>query len=184
MSYGILKYGSRELRKKCSRIEKVTGEIRQLAADMLDTMHKNNGLGLAAQQVGRTEALCVVDIPRDSVNSPSACAEGVSMPLIMINPEIVACEGTQIAQEGCLSFPEIYANIKRAETVEVSFTDLGGKGRVARVSGLPARAVQHEVDHLNAVLLVDRMSPVQKVAMAGKLKRLRNETRAGKEAEA
>jgi len=178
MTYGILKYGSPELRRKSRKVEKVTAEIRRLAEDMLRTMRESNGLGLAAEQVGRAEAVCVIDVPENLQSDTGAPDPEVPMPLVLINPEITAFEGEQTGQEGCLSFPEIYINLKRARTVEVSYVDLAGKPASVRVSGLAARAVQHELDHLNAVLLVDRMSPVQKVALAGKLKRLKKETKA------
>jgi peptide deformylase len=98
------------------------------------------------------------------------------MPLVLINPRIVASSGTQVGQEGCLSFPDIYVQIKRAAEVTVAFTDLEGRERELHGMGLLARAIQHELDHLNAVLLVDRMSAVQKVSVAGKLKRLKKES--------
>jgi peptide deformylase len=145
---------------------------------MLRVMRACGGLGLAAEQVGRTEAVCVIGIPPDAQAGSGAPAVEVPMPLVLINPVITVFEGEQVGQEGCLSFPEIYIDLKRAHTVEVNYMDLSGRPASARVSGLAARAVQHEVDHLNAILLVDRMSPVQKVALAGKLKRLKKETKA------
>jgi len=181
MNDGVLKYGSPGLRRKSRKVEKVTAEIRGLADDMLRVMRECSGLGLAAEQVGRTEAICVIDIPKNAQNGSGAPAPEVPMPLVLINPVITVFEGEQVGQEGCLSFPEIYINLKRAEAVEVSYVDLAGRPASARVSGLAARAVQHEVDHLNGILLVDRMSPVQKVALAGKLKRLKKETKAGAE---
>lgn len=95
------------------------------------------------------------------------------MPLVLINPKIVESEGEQVGQEGCLSFPGIYINVKRFEKVSVQFLDLEGNLQMQEATGLLSRAVQHELDHLEGVLLVDRMSPVQKVANAGKLKRLK-----------
>jgi peptide deformylase len=94
------------------------------------------------------------------------------MPLVLVNLHVTAPEGVDTAQEGCLSFPDKFVTIKRASEVTVVFTDLESREHTLKVRGLLARTVQHEMDHLNAVLLVDRMSPVQKVAARGKLKRL------------
>jgi peptide deformylase len=129
-------------------------------------MYAENGVGLAAEQIGRTEAICVIDVPADQ-----AC--GVKMPLVLINPVIVASEGEQVGQEGCLSFPDVYINVRRAERVEATYLDSEGNKQTVEATGLLSRAIQHELDHLNGVLLVDHMSPVQKVANAGKLKRLK-----------
>jgi peptide deformylase len=97
------------------------------------------------------------------------------MPVVMINPRIVEEEGQQSGQEGCLSFPEIFVGVKRAAKVTAAFMNLEGREEKVLAQGLFARAIQHELDHLNGVLLVDRMSPVQKVANAGKLKRLKKQ---------
>jgi peptide deformylase len=160
-------YGSQALREKATEVTEVDASIRDLADEMLKTMYANRGLGLAAEQVGRTESMCVIDVPREHLE------DDVTMPLVLINPRIESMDGEVTAQEGCLSFPEIYVNIRRAMTVEVSYHDLDMQRRTLTVTGLLARAVQHEIDHLNGVLLVDRMSPVQRVSMAGKLKRLK-----------
>jgi len=175
VKYEVVKYGREELRLKAVPVEKIDDELRQLARDMLATMYDSNGLGLAAEQVGRTEAVCVIDVPpdHDREDDGSSCNPTVQMPLVMINPRIVdesdVCDG----QEGCLSFPEIYVNIKRAATVTVAFRDLEDREQTIEVHALLARAVQHEIDHLNGVLLVDRMSAVQRVAVAGKLRRIK-----------
>jgi peptide deformylase len=169
--YAIVKFGDQALRKQSQPVAKVDDKIRNLVSDMLASMYADNGLGLAAEQIGRDEAICVIDVPKDA-----AC--GIAMPIILINPEIVASEGEQVGQEGCLSFPGIYVNVKRAETVSATYMDIEGKTQTLEASGLLARAVQHERDHLNGVLLVDHMSAVQKVANAGKLKRLKREAKA------
>jgi peptide deformylase len=180
--YKIITYGNPALRKKATPIKSVDAAIRKLAKDMLDTMYASKGVGLAAQQVGRTEAICVIDVPPQRVEgspgSASAANDEVPMPLIMINPQIEATVGLQTGDEGCLSFPEIFVRIKRAEEVTVSFLNLHNKAETARLMGLAARAVQHELDHLKGVLLVDRMSVVQKIGVAGKLKRLKKQAAA------
>ena len=168
--YRVVRYGNSALRRKAKPVERVDASVRKLAQDMLASMYAEKGLGLAAEQIGRNEAICVIDVPAEQ-----AC--GVPMPLVLVNPEIIDLEGEQVGQEGCLSFPGIFVNIARAETVTVRYLDLEGRQQTVVVHGLLARACQHEMDHLNGVLLVDRMSAVQKVASAGRLKRLKKEGR-------
>ncbi len=169
MVYEIVTYGDEALRKKSVRVDVVDESIRQLADDMLVTMRRSSGVGLAAEQVGRDESLFVVEVPAEA-----AC--GVPMPLVLINPEITASEGKQRGEEGCLSFPGLYTKVTRSEHVVTRFTNLDGEEQTLEADGLLARAIQHELDHLNGVLLVDRMSPAQKVANAGRLRRLKAET--------
>lgn len=166
--YHIVIYGNEALRRKSVRVEQVDDHIRQLSRDMLACMYAEKGVGLAAEQIGREEALVVIDVPVEE-------AGGVAMPLVLVNPEITALAGEQDGQEGCLSFPGVYVNVKRAATATVRFMDLDGAVQELETVGLLARAVQHELDHLNGVLLVDRMSAVQKVANAGRLKRLKKD---------
>ncbi len=162
----IVKYGSPVLREKAAPVAVVDEAVRKLASDMLASMYAENGVGLAAEQIGRTEAVCVIDVPAEQT-----C--GVRMPLVLINPQIMEAEGEQVGQEGCLSFPDVYINVRRAERVKATYLDTDGKAQAVEATGLLSRAIQHEIDHLNGVLLVDHMSPVQKVANAGKLKRLK-----------
>ncbi len=169
----VVTYGNEVLRQKAVTVAEITASVRQLVSDMLESMYAAKGVGLAAEQVGRTEAVCVIDVPREA--EKEACRAfnaAVDMPLILINPEIVASEGKQRNEEGCLSFPEIGAPITRADTVTVSYLDLEGRRQTATARGLLSRAIQHETDHLNGVLLVDRMSPMQKMSVSGQLKRL------------
>jgi len=178
LNYDIVIYGDPRLRRKAVPVESVDGIIRQLAKDMLKAMYEKDGMGLAAEQVGRLESICVIDVsPRQNAesNCQTASAEnpGVSMPLTMVNPRITSMSGEQTGPEGCLSFPEIVVPVRRADRVTVTFIDLNNREEIVQARGLFALAVQHEVDHLNGVLLVDRISPAQKVAIAGKLKRLR-----------
>jgi peptide deformylase len=176
VDYEIITYGNKLLRRKATPVEEVTDDIRALAQDLLKTMYDSDGLGLAAEQVGRDEAICVIDIPpvRDEeTGAPKRENPDVRMPLVLVNPRITERDGEQVGSEGCLSFPGIFVTVKRAETVTVEYLDMENELRTARATGLLARAIQHELDHLDGVLLVDRMSPVQKVAVAGKLKKLR-----------
>ena len=173
MIHPILTFGYDALRKKAVPVADVTDDLRRLAMDMLETMYAAKGLGLAAEQVGRTECICVIDVPLEA--EKETCREvnaSVAMPLILINPEIIAREGKQRNDEGCLSFPDIGASITRANQVTVAFTALTGERQAVTVQGLLSRAIQHEVDHLNGILLVDNMSPMQKLSVSGQLRRL------------
>ena len=179
----IVKYGDLVLRTKGRRLETVDDEIRILAADMLETMYEANGVGLAAQQVGRALQLTVIDVS-DAESRPSRmwlAGEEVDpkehMPLILINPELQLGEEVEIGTEGCLSFPEITAEIPRALKVKVNAQDLNGNRVEFEAAGLLGRAVQHENDHLNGILFIDRMSSAAKAALAGKLKRLAAESK-------
>ncbi len=175
MTYDLTYYGNPVLRKKAAPVGDVTDEIRQLARDLLETMYARKGLGLAAEQIGRTEAICVIDVPPIETEDHETINENpdVAMPLVLIDPEITEHRGKQNGAEGCLSFPEIYANVERAAEVVVEFTDLEGTRQTIVAKGLLSRAVQHELDHLAGILLVDRMSSVKRVAVAGRLKRLK-----------
>lgn len=175
-SYSVLTYGNARLREPSRPVKTVDATIRALARDLLDTMYENKGLGLAAEQIGRTEAICVIDVPplkdKDGKVIPPE-NPGVVMPIVLINPDIIAQDGSETTDEGCLSFPDIYVRIKRAARVTVTYLDLDGHKQTLKAAGLLARAVQHEVDHLHGRLLVDRMSSLQKISVAGKLKRLK-----------
>ena len=174
MIYAVVTFGHEILRQKAVPVAEITDEVRQLVQNMLESMYAAKGVGLAAEQVGRTESVCVIDVPHDA--EKEACREenaAVPMPLVLINPEIIATEGKQRNEEGCLSFPEIGAPITRADKVTVTYTDLATGARLTvSARGLLSRAIQHEVDHLNGILLVDKMSPMQKMSVSGQLKRL------------
>ena len=181
MSLELCKYGNPVLRKKAVEVTSVTDEILGLADEMLETMHKERGVGLAAEQIGRSEAICVIDVPMEMDSDDRQVRENpdVKMPLVLINPKIVGrSEEIQTGQEGCLSFPDIYAFVDRAYEVDVEFMDREGVLRKVHAKGLLSRAIQHELDHLAGVLLVDRMSHVKKVALSGRLKRLSKKTKA------
>jgi peptide deformylase len=171
MRYDIVTYGDPVLRRKADPVEKIDDGIRSLATDMIDTMRSANGLGLAAQQLGKTVAVCVMDVPQNQDNESAFPTGG--QPVVIVNPEITSSSEKVSAEEGCLSFPGIFSPITRARNVTVEYLDLDGAVRQLHASGLVARVIQHEVDHLNGVLLVDRMSPIKKVSLAGKLKAIR-----------
>ncbi|MDD2236745.1 MAG: peptide deformylase [Kiritimatiellae bacterium] len=180
MILSVCTYGDPVLREKSEPIDVISDELRALARDMLETMYAENGVGLAAQQVGKTMSLCVVDVPPDADVDEEGLRENpdVAMPLILCNPKLVkASEVTCSREEGCLSFPGVYGNVIRPARVTVSFMDLDGKVQEIDVQGLVARAVQHEMDHLAGVVFVDRFSHVKKLASSGKLKRLVRDTK-------
>jgi peptide deformylase len=180
----ITKYGEPVLRRKGARIEQVTPEIRQLVADMLETMYDAHGVGLAAQQVGKELQLCVIDVTgvKDRPSMMKVAGKDVEpekhMPLVLINPEIKPLGDPVTGPEGCLSFPEIYGDITRAGEVEVTATNAEGKSYSFHAAGLLAKAVQHEFDHLQGILFIDRMSAVTKAELRPEIEMLQEETKA------
>ena len=136
--------GSPILRQETERVETITPDLRRLVDDMFDTMHAAKGVGLAAPQVGRRERVAVVDA--DDVR------------LVVINPEIILRESTVKGEEGCLSLPEIYADVQRAARVIVRAQDIDGKWYEVEGSELLGRCLQHEIDHLHGKLFTDRLS--------------------------
>ncbi len=167
-------YGDEILRTPAKQIGEITPEIRKLADDMLETMYDAEGVGLAAEQVGKDLSICVIDVPADCEKTKelSEFNAPVKMPLILINPKITAKSGTQRGSEGCLSFPEIHGQVTRAMEVTFEYTDIDGERKTATARGLLARAVQHELDHLAGNLMIDKFSSLQKISVAGKLRRL------------
>ena len=186
MNLSILQYGNPILRAKGKRIEKIDDHIRKLAANMVETMHAANGIGLAAQQVGEALQLTVIDISQIEDRPSEMKLKGndvdpkAAMPLILINPEITLNEKTVVETEGCLSFPEITGEIARAKSVVARAQTLEGGTIEIEAGGLLSRAIQHEVDHLNGILFIDRMSSAAKAALSSRLKRLQKETRRGR----
>ncbi|NLN02416.1 MAG: peptide deformylase [Lentisphaerae bacterium] len=177
MVHKIVCFGEEYLREKAQPVTAITPEIRQLVEDMLDTMRAARGVGLAAEQIGRSESVCVIDIP-ESAEKPE-CVEfnaAIPMPLIMLNPELSDPQGKQRDEEGCLSFPDISVPLTRANQITATYTDLEGTRHTITAQGLLARAIQHECDHLNGVLLVDKMSTMQRISVAGQLRRLRQKS--------
>ena len=175
----ILRYGNKTLSTPATPVAEVTPELRALAQEMLQTMYEADGVGLAAEQVGRTEALCVIDVPPEAQGAAYAPLNaGVKMPWILFNPVVSEPEGTQRGSEGCLSFPGVSAQVTRALSVRVDYLGEDNKHYSVRVHGLLARAAQHEIDHLNGTVFVDRLSPTQRMLVAGKLRKLKRESSA------
>jgi peptide deformylase len=183
MILDVVTYGHPVLRERGQRVKEFTPELRQFIADMFETMYHAKGIGLAAQQVGRALQVTVIDVrgvtDRPStleLNGQPADVEAF-MPLVLVNPKITP-QGQPVAgPEGCLSFPEIYADITRPEFVEVRALDAQGAPVHFRCGGLLARAVQHEVDHLNGVLFIDRMTADTKAELREELDTLHTRTK-------
>jgi peptide deformylase len=188
MKLPIRKYGDPVLRAKGRPIDEVDDGIRALAENMLETMHGANGIGLAAQQVGEALQLTVVDIspvedrPSTMALNGSEVDPKQHMPLVLVNPEIDLGPERDIASEGCLSFPEINGDIERALWAKVRARSPDGDAVEIEATGLLARVLQHEIDHLNGILFIDRMSSVAKASLASRLKRLQKETQGGEKA--
>jgi len=183
----VTKYGNPVLRQKGARIEKITPEIKQLITDMFETMYATKGIGLAAQQVGKALQLTVLDV-RGVTDRPSTLELDDKpadvdkfMPLVLINPEIKPLNDPVLGPEGCLSFPELYGDVLRPESVEVKAMNEKGKPIEFRCGGLLARAAQHETDHLNGILFIDRMDRKSKNEIRDELDVLQAETKAALE---
>jgi peptide deformylase len=153
----ILHYPDPRLRNKARKVEAVTPAIETLIEDMAETMYAAPGVGLAATQIGEAVSIFLVDIA--SEDQPSDLK-------VFINPEIVERQGTQTWEEGCLSFPGVSEEIKRAEHVKVRALDRAGRPFELEAEGLLAVAIQHELDHLEGVLMIDKVGPLKKRMMA------------------
>ncbi|MDE0184304.1 MAG: peptide deformylase [Candidatus Poribacteria bacterium] len=161
-------YGDPVLRQKALPIRKITDVEQKLAKDMLATMYAApNGVGLAAPQVGVLKRLIVIDLNRDDVSSK---------PLVLINPETQRLDGESIEDEGCLSIPNITAEVKRANEAVVSALDLNEETVSVETEGLLARVLQHEIDHLDGVLFIDRVKGFRRQVLRKKLRKLKNNT--------
>ena len=174
----ITQYGNPVLRKKCSKIDEVNESIHKLAEDMIETMIDAHGVGLAAPQIGKDIRMAVVDVSHDpecisflKINGADAKMEDV-MPLVFINPELELDGPRETDTEGCLSIHDIQAKVRRPSIVKATLPQLDGSIMELESDGLLARALQHEVDHLNGILFVDRISPASKLSVKRKLKRL------------
>jgi peptide deformylase len=160
----IVTYGSKVLRKRAEDVQGVSPALKQLADDMLDAMYGAEGVGLAAPQVGESVRLFVLDVSRE---------EGQKNPMVFFNPRIVAASGKATAEEGCLSIPEVWAEVTRPEIITVHALDREGKPFVIENAGdLLARCIQHEYDHLEGVLFTDKISATDRLLNESRLKKL------------
>jgi peptide deformylase len=185
MKLSIVQYGDAVLRAKGARVEQIDERIRELAQNMIETMHAANGVGLAAQQIGEAMQLTVLDISQVEDRPTQMKLNGADvdpvtvMPLVLVNPQVELGRETESGTEGCLSFPEITGEIDRATSIHVRAQNLDGEKIDIETTGFLARAIQHEVDHLNGILFIDRMSSAAKTSLSSKLKRLQKETQRG-----
>lgn len=159
----IRKYGDPVLETPAEPVTEFNGELRQLAGDMFETMYANKGIGLAAPQVGVSKRLAVID---------SSAGEDPAAKLILVNPVILVKEGTQIGEEGCLSIPGFREDVKRAYRVRVRAQDLEGNFFETEGEELLARAIQHEIDHLDGILFLQHLSLLKRDLIKRKIRKL------------
>jgi peptide deformylase len=155
MVYRVLHYGEEPLREESQPIKEINDDIRRLVEDMFETMYAANGVGLAAPQVGKNIRLAIIDTGDD--------------PLVFINPEIIKSSGKETCDEGCLSLPGLSEKVQRAARVIARATDLDGQDFEIEAEGLLARAIQHELDHLDGVLFIDRISKARRLQIKHEL---------------
>lgn len=163
----IITYGHPTLRVKCERVTEFNDELGKFSDRMFATMFANDGVGLAASQVDRPTQLLVIGIPQQDSDEPYR--------LVVVNPEIIETSGSWEYEEGCLSVPGLRETVTRPEWIQLRYQDLTGKEHLLETEGLTARVLQHEIDHLNGVLFVDRLSPIRRALLNGKLKQMAKE---------
>lgn len=170
MIRSILIHPDPRLKKACDPITEITEEVKRLAADMLETMYDAPGIGLAAPQVGVTKRLLVMDCIKD----------GPPEPMALINPQVVwASEDVSSYEEGCLSIPEQYAEVRRPAAVTVRWTALDGTEQERTFEGLWSTCVQHEMDHLDGKLFIDYLGPLKRQMITRKMEKLKRERARG-----
>lgn len=185
MALRIVHYNDPVLHTRGEKVTVFDAAFARLAQDMIDAMHEAEGIGLAAQQIGRSLQLCVVDLREadadftweiDGARPPLE----LFMPLVIANPQITIVPGTPetVYEEGCLSFPKIRGDVTRPDAIVAKFQDERGVAHVLKCDGLFSRCIQHEVDHLNGVLFIERMSKKTRSAIDDKVKALAKETKA------
>lgn len=159
----VLHFPDQRLRTVAKAVDQITPEIKDIAANMLETMYQENGVGLAATQVNIHQRIAVIDI-----------SESRDQPMVLINPEIIGQSGEEVSEEGCLSVPDTNANVKRAEFITLQYQDLDGKTQVIETDGLLAVCIQHELDHLKGKLFIDYLSPLKQKRIKTRLEKLQH----------
>ena len=180
----ITKYGEPILKTQGKKIEVFDEALVNLANEMLETMYEGNGVGLAAQQIDQAIMLCVIDVsPEEGEPDFDYSLDGrkppidLIMPMALVNPVITwSSEEIETREEGCLSFPEIHADVSRPAVITVEYQDLDGEPHQLRGNGILARCIQHEVDHLNGILYIDRMAPKALASIKPEIKKLKKQT--------
>ena len=159
----IYQYPEPVLRKKANKVESFTDDLQQLIEDMADTMYDAPGIGLAAPQVGESIQLLIVDTRSDTEKREF---------LAVINPEIIASDGSQIDEEGCLSVPDLTANVKRFKKITLKYQDREGNPQELMAEDRFAVVLQHEIDHLNGILFIDHLTPLKRNLYKKKIKKV------------
>jgi peptide deformylase len=185
MSLTIRYYGDPVLKQTGTKVDQFDEPLAQLSKDMLDTMRQNDGIGLAAQQIGLASQFCVMDVP-DHPEYPMLCildgkpvSPSLVMPISMANPRVQSLPGDEYYyEEGCLSFPGINAEVARPERILATYQDLQGAEHTLECDGLLARCILHEVDHLNGILFIDRMEKAAYSEIKKEVQALKKETKA------
>ena len=157
----LVKYPSSILRRQASVITNVDGKMIETADEMFTLMYENSGIGLAGPQVGLSNQILVIDLRQEEIPS-----------YVLINPRVTKREGEVEAEEGCLSLPDLFGDVKRAEYVQVRYVDQNGEEQTLEAEGLLARAIQHEIDHLNGVLFIDRLGETRRQLLDQQLRAL------------
>ena len=167
----ILIHPDPRLKKVCDPVTEISADLRQLASDMLETMYDAPGIGLAAPQVGVMKRVLVMDCIKD----------GPAEPMVLLNPQVIwASEDLSVYEEGCLSIPDQYADVKRPAEVQVRWMDLDGVEQERQFAGIWATCVQHEIDHLDGKLFIDYLGPLKRQMITRKMEKLKRErARAG-----
>jgi len=161
----IYVYDQAVLKRRAKPVQKVDEHVVKLVDDMFETMRKANGIGLAANQVGALQRIVVIDV---------SGMEGMenAKPLTLLNPRVVEEEGEVVMEEGCLSLPELRDEVERPERITLEYMDLDLQKQSIEADGILARVLQHEIDHLNGVLFIDRLGPVRRKLLRGRLNKI------------
>lgn len=172
----VLKFPDSRLRLKCQPVDEVTPELVQLAKDMLETMYSLSGIGLAAAQVNRQVRLLVLDTrPRENgrykTEDMTELEQKVPQPMVLFNPEIIDRAGKTTFDEGCLSVPTYFETVERFDWIRVKALDINGKSIEFETDGLLSICIQHEIDHLDGKLFIDRLSPIKANRLKSKIKK-------------
>ena len=173
MFLNILKYPDPFLKTKAEPVASVDAPVKKLIEDMIETMYKAKGIGLAATQVGVGKRIVILDVPLRNEDGSRAERKQGKYLTILVNPEITEASGSMTYEEGCLSIPGIHADVKRASAITVSALDRDGNSIRFQADDLLAIAIQHEVDHLDGILFIDRVSRLKREMIKRRIKKLR-----------
>lgn len=163
----ITKYGAEVLRKVAEPVEKIDDEIKKIVNDMIESMYRNEGIGIAAPQIGVSKQIIAIDI---NPSDPS------SKPIVLFNPRIIEKQGEVSAEEGCLSIPDVRGDVKRAEKIVVEAMDINGNQVRIEATDLLSRVLQHEIDHLNGKLIIDHLSRIKQQLLKKQLQKIKEQS--------